>query len=50
MVRLRLLARALLHAQVELLATQLQELFTQVLRGLFAKLFEFHHSTVRFTN
>ena len=50
MVRLRLVARALLHAQVELFAAQFEQLLVEVLRGLLAKLFEFHHSTVRFTN
>src|SRR4029078_6219491 len=50
MVRMVLLSRALLHAQVELFATQLDEMLVEVWRGLFAKLFEFHHSTLRFTN
>src|SRR5689334_20267587 len=47
---LRLLTGTLLHAQVELFATQLDQLRVEFLRGLFAAIFQFHHSTVRFTN
>src|SRR5690606_32139815 len=50
LVRLGRLAASLLHTQIELLALELGELFTQLLGGLLAQVGHLHHSTVRVTN
>ena len=49
-VRPRQLSRGALHAQVELLATKLEEFLGQFFHGLISQIFGIHHITCRETN
>src|SRR5829696_7275015 len=49
LVGLRELAGSALHAQVELLLAELEQVIVEILARLGLEIFQFHHSTVRLT-